>query len=260
MTSATSYEIASSSTAGELRFDLGHSNGGLIGHFVALNASMTVAVVEVFGQLDCAVAESAERAAFLERDDLHHPGCVITTLPEDDMDEDQLPQVLIRLGSPLKVIYLADQPQVRTVVAAFRNGADDVILWPQNASNLRKVVARAFASSRAESIRVAEFHAAQMKLSRLTTARARGFRPDLGRHGEQEHRAAFRYWIANGRGAGARRSSISLKPVAWWQSALCCSLLADRRRRRPGRSLMPRSFRGRLPPESNLKPPARPTG
>lgn len=134
---------------------------------LALSADVAAAVVQILGCKTDLTLTTAPAPIFTQRPDLPG-GCLLTALPSDVDYILSLSQWLEYSNSPLQVVYLATLPEVRSIVAAFRHGAHDVLAWPDEADRLVAVVQQACLASTAAWKQTTQSLDAQLKLSRLT--------------------------------------------------------------------------------------------
>ena len=129
---------------------------------------MIAVLQDALGGMGYAVAVYEHEETLLQRGDVRSPGCVVSILHAADEQSLNLPRRLFEHPSPLKVVMLAERPQVRDVVNAMRSGAVYVVEWPFDSVRLRQAIEIARAGSFQDRDRVVRCLAAQQKLSRLT--------------------------------------------------------------------------------------------
>lgn len=78
--------------------------------------------------LDAAAYESAE--AFLEKDDLRRPGCIILDVRMPGMSGLELQQKLNERGAPLPILFLSGHGDINMAVMALKRGAEDFLEKP----------------------------------------------------------------------------------------------------------------------------------
>jgi FixJ family two-component response regulator len=131
------------------------------------DAATATAVLEILGRAGGVRPVPTTAAALFARDDLHRRGCVVSVLA-DDGEAWSLPRRLYQHPSPLAVVLLVRQPEIRVVVEASRSGAEDVVGWPFEAPHLPRAVEQACRTSARAEAGVALCLDARSRLSRLT--------------------------------------------------------------------------------------------
>lgn len=106
---------------------------------------------------------------FTLRDDLASVGVLVTPLPEQSETARLLLERLSRRHSPTAVIFLAERPDLRTVVEVLRSGADEVLEWPTESDRLESTILRAVEIAQNKRLRIGECRQAQDKLDQLST-------------------------------------------------------------------------------------------
>ncbi len=92
------------------------------------------------GGINAVAYESAE--AFLERDDLRHPGCVVLDVRMPGMSGLELQEEMIRRGIDLPILFLSGHGDIGMAVSTLKRGAEDFCEKPVEPAKLRETVRR----------------------------------------------------------------------------------------------------------------------
>lgn len=93
------------------------------------------------GGIDAVVYESAE--AFLAKDDLRHPGCLVLDVRMPGMSGLELQQAMEERGIDLPVIFLTGHGDLDTAIQSLKKGAVDFLLKPVDDEKLLAAIASA---------------------------------------------------------------------------------------------------------------------
>jgi FixJ family two-component response regulator len=106
-------------------------------------------------------------AALQEGEALQQAGCIVLPISGEAAS---LPIRLYQRPSPIQVVYLALELDVHALIAATRNGANNILAWPDDADRLADAVAEACRASTAALTGVAQCLDARRKLAQLSVS------------------------------------------------------------------------------------------
>jgi FixJ family two-component response regulator len=132
-----------------------------------LDSATADAIADAVGQTSGMRLIHTSREALFAGGDVNRCGCVLAV--SDESDSWSLPRRLYEHPSPLRVVFLALRTEIRAVVEASRNGADDVVAWPAEAQHLPRAIQRACAASGQSTADVERCLEARRRLSQLTS-------------------------------------------------------------------------------------------
>ena len=92
------------------------------------------------GGIDAVVYESAE--AFLAKDDLRHPGCLVLDVRMPGMSGLELQEEKARRGIDLPILFLSGHGDIGMAVSTLKRGAEDFCEKPVEPAKLRESVRR----------------------------------------------------------------------------------------------------------------------
>ncbi len=90
--------------------------------------------------IDVVTYESAR--AFLDHDDLRHPGCVVLDVRMPGMSGLELQQEMLRRGIDLPILFLTGHGDIGMAVSTLKLGAEDFLEKPVDPAKFREIVKR----------------------------------------------------------------------------------------------------------------------
>lgn len=120
-----------------------------------LTETVAAEVMEIAAKVASRSGSQLSYRPFVADNDLPDVGCLVARLNLDPQQPSRLLQSIFDAGSALAVIYLSEFTATRSIVAAMRCGAVDVLEWPTERERLDAAIKQAFEVSVENERRVA---------------------------------------------------------------------------------------------------------
>jgi FixJ family two-component response regulator len=105
---------------------------------------------------------------FIDRFDLHAPGCLVLDMSMPGLDGLELQRRLAEKGCPLPIVFLTGHGDIPTSVRAMKAGAIDFLTKPVRDEDLLRAIGQAVENDRIRRMERAETEAIAQRFAKLT--------------------------------------------------------------------------------------------